>query len=191
MNAPNSQAAEQAVELRLHDIRQLFDPLDPSPFKERSLDPRAEEFIVNWAGELPSRATLALTIHLENPPGRGHDPARVAEAVRNHFAYRAEQSAWRQRELLYEGLRNLGIGLSFLAACLLTARTLESLGQGALVAVLRESLIIGGWVAMWRPMEIFLYDRWPVRRRRRLYTRLAGMSTRLLVLPPSGESLAA
>jgi hypothetical protein len=28
-----------------------------------------------------------------------------------------------------------------------------------------EGLTIGGWVAMWRPMEIYLYDWWPLRRR--------------------------
>ena len=26
-----------------------------------------------------------------------------------------------------------------------------------------ESLLIGGWVAMWRPLEVFIYDWWPVR----------------------------
>ena len=40
-------------------------------------------------------------------------------------------------------------------------------------AVLRESLLIGGWVAMWRPLEVFLYDWWPLWRRRNLYRRLA------------------
>ena len=29
--------------------------------------------------------------------------------------------------------------------------------------VARESLLIGGWVAMWRPLEVFLYDWWPIR----------------------------
>jgi hypothetical protein len=29
------------------------------------------------------------------------------------------------------------------------------IGDRQLARVLRESLLIGGWVAMWRPMEIF------------------------------------
>jgi hypothetical protein len=41
--------------------------------------------------------------------------------------------------------------------------------------VLRESLLVGGWVAMWRPIEIFLYDWWPVRAEARRYDRLAAM----------------
>ena len=34
-----------------------------------------------------------------------------------------------------------------------------------------------GWVAMWRPLEIFLYDWWPVRRLQVAYERLARMQT--------------
>ncbi|WP_415176918.1 hypothetical protein [Porticoccus sp.] len=41
--------------------------------------------------------------------------------------------------------------------------------------LLSEGLMIGGWVAMWRPMEIFLYRWWPIVRRRRTYIRLAEM----------------
>ena len=39
----------------------------------------------------------------------------------------------------------------------------------------RESLSIGGWVAMWRPLEVFLYDWWPIRAEARLFDRLALM----------------
>jgi len=39
----------------------------------------------------------------------------------------------------------------------------------------RESLTIAGWVAMWRPMQIYLYDWWPVRRRGKLYQKLSRM----------------
>ena len=44
------------------------------------------------------------------------------------------------------------------------------------------SLSIVGWVAMWRPLEIYLYDWWPLREEQRMFGRLARMSVRL-VLP--------
>ena len=46
--------------------------------------------------------------------------------------------------------------------------------------VLQESLLIGGWVAMWRPLEVFLYDWWPIRAEARLFDRLATMPVRLI-----------
>jgi hypothetical protein len=45
--------------------------------------------------------------------------------------------------------------------------------------ILRESLLIGGWVAMWRPLEVFLYEWWPIRAEARLYDRLAAMPVRI------------
>ena len=42
--------------------------------------------------------------------------------------------------------------------------------------MLRESLNIAGWVAMWRPMQIYLYDWWPPRRTARIYSTLSRMA---------------
>ena len=68
------------------------------------------------------------------------------------------------------------------APFLFGAQLLSSIEDGTLIAILRESLLIGGWVAMWRPMEIFLYERWPGKRQQELYTRLSNMQVKLSVL---------
>lgn len=49
--------------------------------------------------------------------------------------------------------------------------------------LLRESLLIGGCVAMWRPLEVFLYDWWPIRAEARLYDRLGAMPVRIEYKP--------
>ena len=46
--------------------------------------------------------------------------------------------------------------------------------------VLGEGLVIGGWVAMWRPIEILLYDWWPLRREIALRERLKDLTVELL-----------
>jgi hypothetical protein len=46
--------------------------------------------------------------------------------------------------------------------------------------VVRESLLIGGWVAMWRPMEILLYEYWDLRREQRIYQRLSRVDVRIV-----------
>jgi len=64
------------IELRLRELAQLFNSLDPSPFIDRDLDADAEEFIVSWARELPHHGELELVIHLATPP----EPERAAGA---------------------------------------------------------------------------------------------------------------
>jgi len=52
--------------------------------------------------------------------------------------------------------------------------------EGTWAAVVRESLKIAGWVAMWRPMQIYLYDWWPLLRRSRIYSKLSHMPVELI-----------
>ena len=74
------------IELKLRELGQLFNSLDPSPFRERSLDLDAETFIVSWARELPHTAELELLVHLAEPPRDRDLAAHVEAAVQGHFA---------------------------------------------------------------------------------------------------------
>jgi hypothetical protein len=59
------------------------------------------------------------------------------------------------------GRKSSLIGVAVLATCVLTAQASTALlGSGNISRFLEESLIILGWVANWRPIEIFLYDWW-------------------------------
>jgi hypothetical protein len=61
-----------------------------------------------------------------------------------------------------------------LAFCSLTARGLLAVTNSSPIAqLIADGLVIFGWVANWRPAEIFLYEYWEIRRTRRLYRRLA------------------
>src|SRR5208282_3839883 len=159
----------------LREISQLFNSLDPSPFNEQDLDHDAEEFIVGWARELPRRRPLHLIVHLGRPLPDGRDAAGVADAIRHYFTYRAAISRLELRQLFKQGRMSLLIGTAFLAGCLMLGRMIAPDESGAARAVAREGLTIGGWVAMWRPMEIYLYDWWPLRRRGELLGRLGRM----------------
>jgi len=148
--------------------------MDPSPFNERDLDDDAEEFIVGWAREFPRRDPVSLVVyvnHLHPSPDAQH---LLETAVHNYFAYRAKMNRLEFRYLLKQGRDSLIIGLAFLAACVLTSQLLR-LRAGTLPIILREGLLIAGWVAMWRPMEIFLYEWWPLLRKGRLYEKLSRM----------------
>jgi hypothetical protein len=50
------------IEVRVAELKQLFNSIDPSPFLRKDLDPRAEEFIVGWCKDYPPTAQLAMLI---------------------------------------------------------------------------------------------------------------------------------
>jgi hypothetical protein len=181
----------KTIELELRTLPQLFNSMDPSPFHERDLDDDAEKYIVSWATEYPSEAPLRLIVRLIQPLPEGDAQAVVSNAVEHFFAYRAEMARRELRDLLRRGRLSLLIGLVFIAVCLATVQLLSVWSDHTIVRILKESLVIGGWVALWRPMEIFLYDWWPIARLRRLYERLSRMTVEVRLVPqvpPKGQT---
>jgi len=164
------------IELKLNDLNQLFNSMDPSPFHERDLDRNAEEFIVSWAREHPRQHDLKLVIHLTNSPSPGVDPRMlVADSVAHYFDYQAEMILREFKRLMREGRAALFVGILFLGLCQLTVTLALNAPNAQWQEPIREGLAIVGWVAMWKPLEIYLYRWWPLLSLRSLYQRLARM----------------
>lgn len=168
------------IELRVKEIGQLFHSLDPLPFRERDLDAAVEEYVVGWARELPGARPINIVVHLPEEEAEREEASHIGDAMRNYFAYRAEVVGWDLKELFRVGRVSLLVGLGVLATCVVAGRLVGSaFGSGYLGRFFDEGLIILGWVANWRPIQIFLYDWWPLARRRRLYQRLATAAVEL------------
>lgn len=162
------------IAVRVHSINQLFNTFDPSPFREKDLDDGVEEFIVGWARELPPNAQFRILIHLPAHEAEKPEARDIEPAFAHYFRYCAQASRRELRELLRIGWRSLLIGIGVLLACLAASQIPVRLIDNPTVArVLEESLILVGWVANWRPLEIYLYQWWPIVRRMRLYRRIA------------------
>ncbi len=163
------------IELNLRDIEQLFNTMDPSPFHEKDLDHDAEEFIVSWAQEYHHNEPVELVVHLQKLP-EGRDAAKlVTDAVHNYFAYRTRLNELEFKRLMKQGRTSLLVGIAFLLTCLGTIQLFGLRQPGGFPRFLSEGLTIAGWVAMWKPMEIYLYDWWPLRRRGQVYDKLSRM----------------
>jgi hypothetical protein len=79
----------QVIEVHVAELNQLFNAIDPAPFRQRDLDPDAEEFIVGWAREIPADAPLALDVQLDRPAGLPEEAAILRDAIREFFGQRA------------------------------------------------------------------------------------------------------
>ena len=170
----------EVIEVHVAELKQLFNAIDPSPFREKDLDPNAEEFIVNWARDVSRDAQLALLVYLDRPAGLPEEPAVLRAAIREFFSHRRKSSQQRLSQLFRVGRTSLLIGIAFLGVSIGVGDFIANAMIGQRIGeILRESLLIGGWVAMWRPLEIFLYDWWPIRAEGRLFGRLAAMPVRI------------
>lgn len=100
--------------------------------------------------------------------------------MNNYFRYRGDVVKMEFGQLMKQGRISLVIGIAFLTTCLFARAYLLADVRGPLMDVLRESLAIAGWVAMWQPMQTYLYDRWPLRRRSRVFAKLSQIPVELV-----------
>src|SRR5271165_654354 len=163
-----------AIELHLRAVSQLFRTDDPFPFRDSDLAREAEDYLAGRAKEVSKREPIRIIIYLESGEYARHVEADVAAKIGAGFEHLADAEANDIRELFRTGRRALLIGLAVLSACLLLAvRTAAAFGEGPVSSIVHESAVIFGWVAIWRPAEIFLYDWLPKARRRALLRRLS------------------
>jgi hypothetical protein len=164
------------IDLNLSSVQQLFNSFDPAPFREKDLDVAAEDYIVSTAGDFSLHTPLKLVIHLPPVISAGEQASSVPEAVHNYFDYRKLVMLHQLRQTLLIGRRAIFIGLAFLIFCILMQQVITSWGKvGLFWSILEEGFLISGWVAMWYPINLFLYEWWPIRRKQHLYAKLAQM----------------
>jgi hypothetical protein len=126
---------------------------------EKDLDRDAEEYIVSSARELPRSASTALVVYLDDPdlPPGAADMVRAAVRVpsRARACWPARAPPAAAARLDQPRHRPAGAGVVVVGGGAGAGDRGSGDRQGG-----QESLLIGGWVAMWRPMEILLYDWW-------------------------------
>ena len=124
--------------------------------------------------EIAAGQPIKLVIYL---PRTTQEPALAAEpeaAIGHHFAHQAREQETELSELRRLGRKELAVGLLvMLFATLVGVALTNAFPDSRFIETIEHSLIIFGWVALWRPIEILLYDRWPLIRARKLFQRLA------------------
>ena len=160
------------IDIKVRHSGQIFDGRDPAPFRDRDLDEDAVDYLLAAAQEIPHSQPLKIVVTISEEPEPRLALDVIVEAVRGHFSYKLDRVRRRLREHVRRGHMFLGVGLTVLVVFLTLAELTTSMPSGPLREILREGLVITGWVAMWRPLEVLLYDWWPMVDERRHISRI-------------------
>ena len=168
--------ASHRLEITIATEKQFFNSMDPAPFRSRELDPAVVDYIVAWAEKAPGSGDLGLALRVETPPDGVDTQATVAEAVYENFRRLAADKRRQLNRLFHDGRISLVIGIAFVALAITISDWVSAaLSTSHYAKIIADSFIIGAWVALWHPTNIFLYDWWPLRRQALLYDRLSRM----------------
>lgn len=167
--------ATWTIELTIDQPAELFHSLDPSPLVGRDLDERVERYILEAAREHPG-ADLRMLVHVSGRGPPPEDGKSIADAIRNYFRTARDQEARKLRILFREGRYGLAVALAFLFLCAVIGVLAVKALPSPVGLFLEQGVLLIGWVASWRPLEIFLYAWRPLRREYKLLDQLSGMT---------------
>jgi hypothetical protein len=180
---------EPCVDVKLSSIDQMFDNRDPAPFRERDLDPDLAEYLLDAGEDLFGAKRLRVVFWVEKPCER----EEVEDAVHAHFEAVIDRSRRTRRRRRRTGQVALALALLLVVGLISLARGVGHWIPGGLGAGLGEGLVISGWVVMWRPVEILIYDWIPMHHDRKVAAKLlaAPIDVRGGKGPTTGAALAA
>ncbi len=176
--------------LYLSRLAHFFETPLLDPFAGDSIDESGIDQLLDTMKARPRGAPHLKRIVLHLPPEEiAPDlPHRLKSAIATYCTVQGRLSHQKVREIRLEGRRALFIGFVVWAICLLLSTLSESFFsryslQGRLLG---EGFLIAGWVSLWRPAELLLYDWWPYAQDAKLYERIKAMD--VAVIPRSSAA---
>lgn len=163
--------AASEIILELDNADQLLVSRNSLFYGKRMLNADADELIIEEAGMAPRNDQIHLKIHFRKNEISRKD--EISMAIRQHFSYRRKKSEQQLKQVLRLGWRSLLTSIIFFSLVVfLTFVIIKLFPDGRLSLSVREILIICAWVALWRPIDLLLYEWRPLRREANLFRKL-------------------
>lgn len=163
-------AAPITLSLSVRSVEGLLDA-GGSPLAGPRIHPDVARAIRAEAAEHPRKARFCIVVSV--PDGEHTRQTEVQTAIRTHFHEELAESEERLRSLAQKGHWSFLAALLVVGLLIVISEAVLHLGEGRLVTVLSESLIILAWVTLWGPAETLLFARFPLWRERDLLRALA------------------
>lgn len=170
------------IEMKLSSVLQLFNSFDPAPFHEKGLDDDAENYIVNIVKDFPLKTRFRIIIYLPERIVDTKEALMIPEAIKSHFEYKSLMERRKLRERNIYGKYTLVVGILFLAIATVASLTIDTYSSTFPVAhFIAKALEVTGWVAMWEPVTVHLFQLWPIHKQRKIYEKISKMDVELRI----------
>jgi hypothetical protein len=168
-------AERQPVAVVLNQVEDLFTAASFAPLQGRFEPRTGMEQVLDQVAVRRLRPGEPLHLRLTLRQSTAADDEAIRAAIRGYCeAVIADQQLDLQR-ISRSGRNALLLGLGFLAACmaLSTAANAATFLPEFIRRLFGEGLVIAGWVGLWRPIEVMLFDTRPPRHDIRLHRAIA------------------
>ena len=159
------------IKIEVKDVNQFLVSPNSLFYRKRMLTPDAEELIMEEVTLASSKDPIHLKIHLH--ADAMSRKGEIKSAIHWHFAWLRSKSERQLKNVLQRGWQSLLISIIFFGLLIsMTLVIIKLLPEGGFSIIFREVLIILGWVALWRPADLLLYEWRQYKREINLFRRL-------------------
>lgn len=160
------------IEIKVTSIAEIFNPIDPSPLNKKDLEEDVEDYIVTAVEDFSLKSKINIIIYIPDNEIEAETSEQINKAVNNFFAYRAWSTRASLRGMFKDARTSLVLGSIILFTAMTCKTLLTNFSSSAWTLAVSESLVVAGWVAMWHPVQKFLYEWWPLKRKLHIFEKL-------------------
>lgn len=171
---------KRLIEVRVKSPYQLFDARDPAPFRDRDLDDDFVEYILSSLNDFKYSTPIKIVIHVEDSEPKELTESAIFESIQSYFTYQIDLKRNTLNSFFKRAQMYLLMGIVILVICLSLAQNISQPNQPGIMSILREGLVIIGWVSAWKPIEFLLFDWYPIYEQLQNYKKIKQSEVQIL-----------
>ncbi|MGF1481324.1 MAG: hypothetical protein ACFB4I_17880 [Cyanophyceae cyanobacterium] len=163
--------------LKLDNINHLFKEPEFDLFIPQADSSSGIERIVNQLKPTSLTDKVRTKISLPDHQLSDNLEQSIINALQHYCNTKIEKISNDIASLRGQGMRALRRGLLFLAVCLIVSTLFDRVEYLPILVhrFLNEGFLIAGWVGLWYPIELLLYEWGPLRRQKQIYEMIKDM----------------
>jgi hypothetical protein len=132
------------IDVALDDYDDVYDDWDPAPFKRRFIQEEFDYFIVSSAEDIPFKYNVSIVLYLPEQKMDKNKEIAVESAYRNYYSYELGKINKSRIRVSKKSLYYFLLSMFFL-----TLGYFLHYDENFVFNILKEGVIIGGWVFLW------------------------------------------
>lgn len=177
----------QEIEVRLNNEDHLFVIPEANPLQgEVAFEPGIDT-IYDLVRKTPVRKEIHLRLFLPKERITPELPPKIADAIARYCDFQTAKITGNLEIQSRQGRRALYYGITILVVCLILSglglyisSNVSSAGLIAFGGFMYNGFMIIGWVSLWTPTSMLLFERWPDWISRNTYQRIHDMKIEIL-----------
>jgi hypothetical protein len=158
------------ISVVLKNYANIFNELDPAPFRKRDLDQDLRDYLEDSSADIPLKYDIILQFNISVEAKALEKEEKIESGLKTYFSFVRDQMGSRIRRSYEKSVIYVFGAFILLSASYLLRLVLTS---NIFFTILIEGITIGGWVFLWEAISTFAFRNRELKSKYRQYKRFA------------------